>query len=186
MSDSIRTPERPMAFTSGEFWGGAWRAWGLFMALLLGGMTVLSLATGAGALLVLIIMYAGMIGGGISLLAMLVFSPIAWVIARCMRGVATRWVHASVFTVFGATVGGITCSAFSATAPWFTAGYPPNPWAWAMMAISAAAVGIGWWRASQHALHRDDFEPRGTAPGASPTDRSTDIDAAFEDRALGD
>lgn len=178
-----RTPEQAMAFTSGEFWRGAWTAWGLFMILLLACLIVVSIATGAGFLLVIVLMYGALVGGSISLLAMLAFSPLAWLIGRWLRKLAVRWVHAVVFTLFGAGVGAampLICQLVLGT----PTSYPLDAWTLTLIGASATAVGGGWWCAVRRALDSDSPAPhRAIQPGVFGS-RRDDPDSAFEDRAL--
>ncbi|MGF2947974.1 hypothetical protein [Microbacterium alcoholitolerans] len=187
MNTTVRTPEHPMAFTSVEFWLGAWTAWGLFLAFLPALIIISSLPelfTPSAGFIVVAIIYGLVIGGFVSLVAMLVFSPLAWLLGYCLRRTADRWIHVLAFTTLGAAVGFVTFAAWTLLAyaqitdaliSW------PN---WSYAAGSAVAVALGWWRASRRALERDDLRSEYPPTRLNAFLRRSDGDAQFEDFAL--
>lgn len=175
-----RTPERPMAFGPGDLWRGAGTAWCVFMAILLVVMAALTLFTGDVGAAVVVIIYAGLVGGVVALVMMLVFTPIAWLLGRALVRVRSVAVHILVFTVLGAGVGLAVLLLFIA---WgaeaesvFTSG-----WAWALIGASVISVVAGWTHAARRA-HRADASGGVIAWWSGPP---RDQDAAHEDRALG-
>lgn len=175
-----RTPERPMAFAPEDLWRGAWTAWCVFMVILLVVMASLGGTTGDFGMTAVILLYAGLIGGVVALVTMLVFAPVAWLLGRALVRVRFIAVHIVAFAGLGATVGlavlliwiAIGADAFSMFA---------SGWAWAVIGASAVSVVAGWARAARRA-HRSDARG-GVYAWWSRAPR--DHDAAYEDGALG-
>ncbi|MFE6733494.1 hypothetical protein [Microbacterium sp. NPDC057650] len=140
-----------MGFTFAEFLRGMWAAWGLFLAILVACLIVLPVLFGAGGGALVIVGYGLLFGGGISLAAMAVFSPVAWVLGWCLRRVRPRGVHLACFAGLGAVIGLVVSAIF--------AGGPAPGAAVLSLAFAVAAaisVTFGWRHASKRALDGDD------------------------------
>jgi hypothetical protein len=141
-----------MAFTFGEFLRGMWAAWGLFLAILLVCLIVLPIVTGGAAGVVVVVGYGLMIGGGISLAATVVFSPVAWLLGWCLRRVRARGVHLVAFAVLGTVVGLVVGAIFTGG----SADPSSTGLSLAFAVTSAISVALGWRYASRRALEGDD------------------------------
>jgi magnesium-transporting ATPase (P-type) len=105
---SVRTPEKPMAFTWRELWRGAWMAWAVFMAIVT--VTIL--------LFLIVSPPEGMYGSFEYFIAALAFvcaavvsavvvtatAPLVRVIGNALQRVASPAVHILVFAAFGVVV----------------------------------------------------------------------------------
>lgn len=183
---SPRTEDEPMAFTRDELGRGAFCAWGIFMGLMLGGLIIWMLAGSAltamsfspmswwnslVGTLVLVFIYAGIIGGVTSLLVMALGIPVAWLLGRALRRVTAYGIHLLVYSGLGIVVGIAAMWAVSLLVP---GGVIENPIGWIVAASAFVAVPLGWWVAARSAL----LEDRGVARRRSG---APDADADFED-----
>ena len=181
---SPRTVEEPMAFTRDELGRGAFCSWGIFMGLMLGGLIVMFIGSGfqsaptsgwislIGTALAFGL-FAGIIGGVVSLLVMALGMPVAWLLGRALRRVAALGIHLLVYSAFGIVVG---AAAMWAVSLFFPGGVIENPVGWIVAASAFVAVPAGWWFAAHSALRED----RGVAQRRR---RAPDPDAEFEDNA---
>lgn len=159
---SPRTPAEPMAFTRAEFWRGAYAAWWMYLIAL-----VICCVASGGGYGVAAVPYALLIGGPIALVAMYVFSPLAYVLGRSLRRVSAPGCHLLLFGMLGLITGVATMGVFG-----LVGGLPPGSGAffWIFAAPAGLTVPFGWWFTARQALRRDRrHEPR------------PDIDAAYED-----
>jgi hypothetical protein len=147
--DSPRTPELPRAFTSGEFWRGAYRAWVWFAPFafaisLVTGM-ILSLPGTLGFMIL-----AALFGAPTSVAALFLGSPCAYLLGHTLRRCGRDGVHLTAFSIYGLIVGFATIAAFQAV-------FLPGQWAILIpYAIAAGvAVPLGWWKTSRRALADD-------------------------------
>lgn len=103
------TAERvQMDFTRREFWRGAWASWGIFMISLTIALTVAGLLqadASAVGLAMIFLIYGLPIGAVVSLLAMLIGSPIAWVIGRLLRRAESITAHVTSYAALGGFIG---------------------------------------------------------------------------------
>lgn len=175
-----RTPERPMAFAPEDLWRGAGTAWCVFMLILLAVTASLVGASGDFGMTAVILAYAGLIGGVVALVMMLVFTPVAWLLGRALVRVRVIAVHIAAFAALGAAVGLAVLLIYIAmgadASSMFTSG-----WAWAVMGASAVSVVAGWARAARRARRSDSVGGVYAWWSRPPRDH----DAAYEDRALG-
>ncbi|MDQ0612759.1 hypothetical protein QF046_000400 [Microbacterium sp. W4I4] len=174
-----RTPERPMAFAPEDLWRGAWTAWCVFMVILLSAGAVLTLRTGDIAAAGVFAIYAGLIGGVVALVMMLVFAPVAWLLGRALVRVRFIAVHIVAFAALGAAVGLAVLLIYIAmgadASSMLTSG-----WAWAVMGASAVSVVAGWARAARRARRSEVAGGVHAWWSRAPRDH----DAAYEDRTL--
>ncbi len=156
------------------------------MALMLGGLTIWMLA-GSGlttmsfspmswwsslvGTVLLVGIYAGLMGGVISLLVMVVGLPFAWLLGRALRKVTTIGVHLLVYSVLGVVVG---AGAMWSVSLLFPGGAIQNPIGWVVSTAAAVAVPAGWCLTARSALRED----RGLARHRR---EAPDADAEFED-----
>lgn len=177
-SMTAQTPDAgPMGFTRSDFWYGAWNAWLAFMLLLtivLGVVTFADMPSEWGSgftLLFAVLLYGWPIGGIVAALVLLLFSPLAWGLARALRTVTRLPVHVVAYTGFGALVGAAVLGIYGAVAGlwWddvtYVTGTVP-----ATIVMTAIAVPVGWWRAARRTLRVEQAR----------ADR-VDPDAAYED-----
>ena len=177
---SPRSAERPMAFTYGELARGALIAWGAFVVLLLIAFFVPTLMipgalTGQYVLSSLLVMTSVIIiyGGLFSFVAMLVGSPLAWLIARTLTRVRAIPVHVAIFFLLGAVIGVLAILVLGLVFPNSVDGIQ-----WPISALiivpAALAVPFGWWRSARRALRKDRGAHRPRVTNADP-------DALYED-----
>ena len=183
---SPRTAVEPMAFTRDELGRGAFCAWAIFMALMQGGLTIWMLA-GSGlttmsfspvswwstlvGTVLLVGIYAGLIGGVISLLVMVLCLPVAWLLGQALQRAPVLGLHLLAYSALGVVVG-----AAARGAVWllFPGGGIENPVGWIVAISAAVAVPAGWWLTARRALRED----RGSVRRRSG---APDADAEFED-----
>ncbi|WP_345543262.1 hypothetical protein [Microbacterium jejuense] len=119
----------------------------------------------------LVLGYAVLIGGGVSMLVALVGLPLAWLIAWSLRRSVSITAHVIAFAVFGAAVGVVALFVFAvASTNWSTAFL--SPLLPITVVLTTVSVLVGWWRASRHA-RRGLVLPDPRSP--------VGIDEAFED-----
>lgn len=174
-----RTPERPMAFTPGDLWRGAWRAWCVFMVILLVVIAAFALRDAEVWLTIVMLGYTAVIGGLIALAVMLVFVPVASLLGRALVRVRFVTVHVFVFAVLGASVG-LVVVVLSIALGFDAESLFASGVAWAVIGVCAISVVAGWSHAARRARQSD--RSGGVHAWWSRTPR--DQDAAFEDRAL--
>ncbi|MBN7793216.1 hypothetical protein [Microbacterium esteraromaticum] len=106
--------------------------------------------------------------------ALLVGSPIAFMIGRALRTDPRKWVHVTAFASFGLLLGVLTTT----IALWLALDGDFAEW-WvffSLVAISASpAVALGWWYAASRALKSDE---------GNTTRRRVDPDSQYEDGLL--
>lgn len=168
----VRTPELPMAFTFGEFAGGAWRAWWTFSWVF---PIAFSLANLAGTLLtpeprwtassisgsfaILLFSYIWEIPWTLAGLA-LVGGPCAWLLGLALRRVRSLRVHLVAFGLLGLVVGALM-SWLAGT----VMGLGPLSAVPSGALVAGFAVPYGWYRAARRALAEDALV-RGPAAAA--------------------
>lgn len=155
---SARTSDRPMAVTRAEVVHGGFVAWLAFVALLeitlVAAFLVATVVTphsdfSSLGFLPAALLYGAVFGGGVSLVVELIGLPVAWLVARGMAGVRSIRAHVAVYAAFGAGVGLAVTGVFaflSGRASIWWSPFPPLA-----VALSAASVVFGWWRASRAA-----------------------------------
>lgn len=196
---SPRTAQEPMAFTRDELGRGGWYAWVVFMTLMLAGLNVLIFVASApsalstpsfsGVLLTSVMMvtiYAGIIGGAVSLLVMALGLPLARLLGRALRSEPALSIHLAVYVTLGLVFGAATVGIASALT-----GIPimQNTFGAVLGVAAALAVPAGWSLTVRRAL-RDDRSLTPTRRGRHHEKRrhglprGADADAAFEDAVL--
>ncbi|MFE6255616.1 hypothetical protein [Agromyces sp. NPDC057865] len=150
---SLRTAERPMAFTFGEFMRGAFFACGWFWLF---SLACFPIAAAMGwydlATWVTATFYTAVLGGVIvvpaaMLAALIVWSPIAYVLGWSLRRVGSFRAHLTAFAALGLVIG--TTSASAVFLVFFTA----QPAGAIPFAVAAAlAVPLGWYRTARFAV----------------------------------
>lgn len=163
---SPRTDDRPMAFTTGEFWRGAVYAWFWFLIISTAAHTPVLFTMTPVVLWFTIPWSAG---------ALLVGALPAYALGRGLQTNGSFKIHATAFTVFGAVIGMAT-TAVALFAPWSSLAGPNAAVYWIPVAIvcaaSAIAVPLGWYQTARLALRSG----RGEGQRSSPRDK----DSAFE------
>ncbi|CAH0202862.1 hypothetical protein SRABI121_02531 [Microbacterium sp. Bi121] len=158
-----------MAFSRAEFFRGAIASWLWFIVV---HQLCLLLTMGGYGVVVLSLTLPWSFG------ALLIGSPLAYLIGRALRGERRRWVHELIFGLFGLVVGVLT----TALAVWLTGDGLGDPAGWwpiaAIMAASACpAVVLGWRFGAR--------ETRGPETRRRPR-RRVDPDAEHEDSATAE
>lgn len=175
-----------MAFTRDELLRGGVTVWLLFLFLLLSSeavhLPILALTSGSaagpasifGGLFLLILI--GLIGGGVSAVAMCLALPLIRLLAHLLRRVTRISLHVAVYSLVGIAIGWASLAllrgghAFAALTAW--------DYFVVLPAVAAAiAVPVGWWWTAHRALRRD----AGLIPPRLP---KTDPDARHEDQAI--
>ncbi|TQJ32138.1 hypothetical protein [Microbacterium sp. SLBN-146] len=165
MKTSIRTDAEPMAFTADETWAGGFWSWLTFVGLMLVALLVslaVPIATSPtpGALLaesfgwwVLILGFALVLGGGISLIVMFCCLPIVALIARALRRVDRIPVHIAVYALLGASIGVVAVLVATLVRDGTGRAYivEESPVPFLTVVICAVSPVVGWWRASRAA-----------------------------------
>jgi|GEM_PF-1356299 len=187
-SSTVRTAERPLAFTGDELIRGGITAWVVFMVLLLVGetahLTLLYSSTalestaerilGVLFLLLLIALVGGVVAAVVVPFGVVIMLPIGLALRR-VRAVA---VHLTIYALLGAAIG---CAYLFA----FRGGRPLDlltPWDYFVVipaASAALAIPLAWWWTARRALRIDAglITPRRRHPDPDP-------DAAYEDRVI--
>ncbi|UUT35371.1 hypothetical protein [Microbacterium elymi] len=154
-----------MAFTRRELWHGAWVAWLAFVTLMLFAVAMATIVGdliagprpgwgtfGQTSLLVIALPVAAAIGGVVAGLAALLLLPVVAVLARRLESIADLRIHAAIYATFGAAIGLAACAVFVVASG---ASFIDLLGAWwfvgVTMAICAASVVFGWWRAVRRA-----------------------------------
>jgi hypothetical protein len=138
---SPRTPDHPAAFTRGELLFGALRA----VIWFLGSSTLFyALTLQVGALFALIYSVSFSLG------AALVGTPIAALIGYAVRGVHARWIHLTLFALYGLAVGFAALRLFDALNHGF--GLTFSTLGLVTIALAGGSVALG----RQHAFARAD------------------------------
>lgn len=163
---SPRSDAEPMAFRDREFLRGAVAAWGWYLI----SMVIVSV------MWLTALPYVLIFGVPVSAVALLAWSPFAYMLGTALRRVRRVSVHLIAFSLFGAIVGAITMMLFVG----FMSGFQPSSWdgfgLYAPYALTPAlAVPFAWWRTARRALRSD----MGEAPVPRP-----DPDAAAEDAVV--
>ncbi len=174
-----------MAFRRSELLHGAWVSWLTFVTLMSVTLVVAAVVSdlvstirdGAQpwgvSLLVIALPMALAIGGPVAGLVVLALLPVVAAMARRLARVGSVRVHVAVYASLGAAIGLVACVV------WITA--TGGSWSdlavfwWGVltvMAVCAASVAHGWWRAMRRAL----YPPRRTPH---------DPDAQAEDALAG-
>lgn len=188
---SPRTAKEPMAFTRDELLRGAFCAWGIFMALMLGSLTtwILAASTARSSLsttswqcvvgfLLMVGIPAVLVGGVSSLLVMALGLPVAWSLGRALRRVAALEIHLLVYSALGVVIGAAAVVVLSSSP--FPGDVTAEPIGWTVavavvVALPAAvAVPAGWWLSARSALRENRWSAK----------RGRDADAEFEDAAV--
>lgn len=143
-----------MDFTRRQFWRGAWAAWGIFMISLTIALILPGLLTGdtsAGdpfALSLIFLVYGIPIGGVVALGAMIVGSPVAWLLGRLLVRSDIVSVHLIVYAALGGCVGAAVLAIASLGRPAGSA-MTQDPFvfvfAFAVIGVCAASVAGGWY-----------------------------------------
>lgn len=180
---SIRTDERPMAFTGEELGAGALRTWILFCALVACGILAAMLwnlpgsTIGSWSEITFQMISAVAIGSGVVALVALLLLPVGlmltWPIASLLRRVRRLRVHIAVYTLLGGAIGGIYLAVSRAVE---AIGAVPS---YTILLLTPAvaitvATPLGWWLTARRALRKDV----GLLPSGD-----VDEDAAVEDSA---
>ncbi|HCJ48549.1 MAG TPA: hypothetical protein DHW40_04335 [Microbacterium sp.] len=155
-----------MAFTRTEFLRGAMGAWGWYL------LTVAALSVVWFPMLPIALLYAT----PVSFVAVLVWSPFAYVLGTLLRSVRRIVIHVVAFGLFGAVIGAVTMLVFIAA----ISGFDEVDWSgaafFAPYALTPAlTVPFAWWRTARRALRIDRDGP--------PVPRR-DPDAAAEDAVV--
>ncbi len=141
MSVSPRTAAHPMAFTFCEFANGAAMAWLFSLGFAVVGNGIIAL----GALPVVL-----MIVVPVSVVALLIGSPVAYGLGWVLRGVGSRGIHLAAFAAFGALVALVAV---------FSVGGGDgalSPLLWGLNAVAGAAgVALGWRWSMLRAIRSD-------------------------------
>lgn len=161
-------------FTRTDVWRGAMHAWGGFMVLMLIAFTAAVLITaGVGdapgwgsllELLPLLLLYAAILGGGISFVVTLVASPLAALLAIALRDVHAQALHLLAFAGLGAVVGASVVGIYAAVAG---DGLALVPMVAVVAGISAIATAYGRWRAARTGRIRPLRDPDAAAEDAT-------------------
>ena len=156
----------PGAFTREQLWRGALHSWIAFMVLMVLAWTIAAIvsdvtsdlhsSTGAVAILPIILVYAILIGGAVSLIVTLVGVPLAALVGRGLRDVRSRAIHVLVFAGFGALVGAIPPVILAVDGR----GYLVEFLAVVSITICAASTAYGRWRADRPPRRRADRDAR--------------------------
>lgn len=143
-------PDRPFAFTRADAWTGAAWAWAAFMVLMLLALIATAIVSGGtwSSYLGIVLFYALLLGGMVSMVVMFVLLPVFWGVAVLLRGVRPVAVHLVVHGLLGATIG-IAAVAVYAAFMYDPAATLASPLLPITVAITGAAVLIGWWRGSR-------------------------------------
>ena len=158
-----RTPEQPMAFSSGELLRGAVIVWATFLGLMMLFVplftTISGLAVGqspletiatipeAIGLAILAVLYALVP----SLIVMALGAGLSGLIGRALRRVSSIPVHLAVYTLLGAVISAVYWVIFHAPGAWS----PYDAFLLAPAVAATVAVPLGWWWNARHALQRD-------------------------------
>ncbi|MFG6403107.1 MULTISPECIES: hypothetical protein [unclassified Microbacterium] len=155
---SVRTPERPMAFTWRELWRGAWTAWAVFLAILavlMLGVLIVNPPSGTYGSLEFLVAFLFFGGAAVvSGLVTTVMAPVARLIGKALERVARPAVHVAVFAVLGALLGQVTVGASA----WVFGGTPMaiafgSPLSLIVSAVFALCTALGWVFTYRRALH---------------------------------
>lgn len=166
-----------MAFSSDETWAGGFWSWMAFVAMMLAAFTVSLVVpmvsspaavppSGADvALILLIVGFALVVGGGVSMVVMLCCLPLVRLIAKALRRVRRVYVHVTVYALLGAAIGVLALAmlGLAADPPVPTSALRESPLQIITILVCAASPALGWWRASRHA--RRELAARGDASG---------------------
>ncbi len=155
-----RAPSPRWDFTRGELARGGLVAWFTFVLLMVAAITVMAILADAfygwswapnvwGLLIVLPI--ALVFGGAVSFVVMLAGLPIAWLLGRMLRHVRPVGVHVAVFAALGAVVGAAVAVVMGATSYGGPVSVLTGAYGVVLVALCAASVAVGWWRASREA-----------------------------------
>lgn len=164
---SPRTAEHPMAFTRDELTRGAWYAWLIFMTTMTIGVLAIfsanfvgnALTLGSGSLsgwlftLLAAVIGCIIIGGPVSLVAMVLGTVIALPIGRSLRRMARPALHALCYGALSTALGVVGAIIAGSLVNWLDElGIAIA----VVVGLSAAVAGpFGWWLSARRAL-RDD------------------------------
>ena len=179
---SPRTPQEPMAFTPIEFGRGAVLAWCVFMALLLGALIVFALGDlvregihgdtvhveSSLGIALLVVVYAGFLGGAMGLVAMALGMPFAWLLGRSLRRVRRTVVHVLAYAAFGALAGSLAVGALH-----LSGAHLLGPLAISLGGV-LIAVPTGWWFSARRALREDRGLITPQHPSLGPDEQAED------------
>lgn len=161
----VRTPDRPMAFTRGEFRLGAFAAWVAFMILLVVALIVTAVQQSGlpwgppSSMIALYLMFGVPIGGAVSAVVTLASAPVARVLARRLAGTRRISVHVAAYAAFGALLGFAVLGVVALPTGVDFVYIFSTPFAWLVATLCAFAVVGGWaWTMWWH-LHRPSPRP---------------------------
>ena len=161
-----QAPNRMRPLTRRELDRAALYAWGVFVVLLILGLSVvLVLSTPLDLFLTVIVFWAlppfvlsflvaVVVGAGISAVALILALPLIWLIGYCLRRVRWAWVHLLAFAILGAALAALAMTVFEVSKDDVPLQKEPLV-VTVITVISAAAMPLGWWLSSRRALRID-------------------------------
>ena len=168
-----RTSERPMAFRFGEFARGAFSAWGWFLLFSLPALVFAPIAAEAfggaslswqqGLAWAPLYIYVGfpLVVLPSSIGALVIWSPLTYLLGLCLRRTRAAAVHLAAFIAFGVGIGVATAAIAGAAL-----GYAPSMMVGFVLA-AGVAIPMGWHRTARRALANDAAAEASVSEAAS-------------------